>query len=110
DTLEAQVQAQGQHIELSGKGKGVLDAFVKGLSAAINHDIVLLDYNEHALPSKLGSENEQAEAMAYVQISIQGQRYCAASHCDDIVTASMQAVLNALSRSDLKIASSAISA
>ncbi|WP_409438858.1 2-isopropylmalate synthase [Psychromonas sp. GE-S-Ul-11] len=107
DTLEAKVQAQGQHIELSGKGKGVLDAFVKGLSAAIGHDIVLLDYNEHALPSKLGAENEQAEAMAYVQISIQGQRYCAASHCDDIVTASMQALLNALSRSDVSVAKTA---
>ncbi|MDN2663324.1 2-isopropylmalate synthase [Psychromonas sp. 14N.309.X.WAT.B.A12] len=107
DTLEAKVQAQDQHIELSGKGKGVLDAFVKGLSAAIGHDIVLLDYNEHALPSKLGAENEQAEAMAYVQISIQGQRYCAASHCDDIVTASMQALLNALSRSDVSVAKTA---
>jgi len=107
DTLEAKVQAQGQHIELSGKGKGVLDAFVKGLSAAIGHDIVLLDYNEHALPSKVGSENEQAVAMAYVQISIQGQRYCAASHCDDIVTASMQALLNALSRSDVSVAKTA---
>ncbi|RBW47986.1 2-isopropylmalate synthase [Psychromonas sp. B3M02] len=107
DTLEAKLQTQGQQVGLSGKGKGVLDAFVKGLSATIGHDIVLLDYNEHALPSTAGSENEQAVAMAYVQISIQGQRYCAASHCDDIVTASMQAVLNALSRSDVQVVNSA---
>ena len=104
DTLQAQLQTQDGTIELKGQGKGVLDAFVKGLSAAIDHDIVLIDYNEHALPSTAEAENEQAEAMAYVQISIQGQRYCAASHCDDIVTASMQAVLNAVSRSDIKIA------
>lgn len=103
DTLQALLNTQDQSIELKGKGKGVLDAFVKGLSAAIGHDIVLIDYSEHALPSKLGSENEQAEAMAYVQISIQGNRYCAASHCDDIVTASMQAVLNALGRSEIKV-------
>jgi 2-isopropylmalate synthase len=104
DTLQAQLQTQNGTIELKGQGKGVLDAFVKGLSAAIDHDIVLIDYNEHALPSTAEAENEQAEAMAYVQISIQGQRYCAASHCDDIVTASMQAVLNAVSRSDINIA------
>jgi 2-isopropylmalate synthase len=104
DTLQAQLQTKEGTIDLKGQGKGVLDAFVKGLSAAIAHDIVLIDYNEHALPSTAEAENEQAEAMAYVQISIQGQRYCAASHCDDIVTASMQAVLNAVSRSDIKIA------
>ncbi len=106
DTLQAQLKTQNQILELNGKGKGVLDAFVKGLSAAIGHDIVLIDYTEHALPSKLGSENEQAEAMAYVQISIKGSRYCAASNCHDILTASMQAVLNALGRSNVNVASS----
>ncbi|MEL0659596.1 2-isopropylmalate synthase [Psychromonas arctica] len=106
DTLQAQLTTQNQTLELKGKGKGVLDAFVKGLSAAIGHDIVLIDYTEHALPSKLGAENEQAEAMAYVQISIQGSRYCAASNCHDILTASMQAVLNALGRSNVNVASS----
>jgi len=98
DTLQAKIQIADSVIEIDGHGKGVLDAFVKGLSENIKHDIVLLDYSEHALPSRFGAENEQAEAMAYVQISIQGQRYCAAAQCGDIVTASMQAVLNATSR------------
>ncbi|MDA7746740.1 2-isopropylmalate synthase, partial [Psychromonas sp.] len=98
DTLQATLDTSNGEIALNGKGKGVLDAFVKGLSASIGDDIVLIDYNEHALPSTLDAENEQAEAMAYVQISIKGNRYCAAAHCDDIVTASMQAVLNALGR------------
>ncbi|WP_160064026.1 2-isopropylmalate synthase [Psychromonas sp. L1A2] len=106
DTLQAQLTTQNQTLELKGEGKGVLDAFVKGLSVAIGHDIVLIDYTEHALPSKLGAENEQAEAMAYVQISIKGSRYCAASNCHDILTASMQAVLNALGRSNVNVASS----
>ncbi|WP_208380163.1 2-isopropylmalate synthase [Psychromonas algarum] len=103
DTLSAELQFDTSIVELTGQGKGVLDAFVKGLSETIGHDIVLLDYNEHALPSIAGAENEQAEAMAYVQISIKGSRYCAAAHCVDIVTASMQAVLNALGRSDIDI-------
>jgi len=64
---------------------------------------VLIDYSEHALPSKFGAENQQAEAMAYVQISIQGKRYCAAAQCGDIVTASMQAVANAVSRSGVNL-------
>ena len=105
DTLQVELEIADQVVGIKGEGKGVLDAFVKGLSAKIGHDIVLLDYNEHAMPSKLGAENEQAEAMAYVQISIKGHRYCAASHCEDIVTASMQAVLNALGRSGVEIES-----
>ena len=103
DTLQAQLETGFSTIEVNGKGNGVLDAFVKGLSEVIDNDIVLIDYNEHALPSKIGAENEQAEAMAYVQISLNGKRYCAAAHCEDIVTASIQAVLNALARSDNNI-------
>ncbi|BCE02639.1 2-isopropylmalate synthase [Marinicellulosiphila megalodicopiae] len=103
DTLNAQLTLDKQSFDISGKGKGVLDAFVRALSAKIGHDIVLLDYNEHALPSKQGAQNEQAEAVAYVQISINGHRYCAAAICGDIVTASMQAVLNAFGRCEVVV-------
>jgi 2-isopropylmalate synthase len=111
DSLQAQILTMNGLVSIKGQGKGVLDAFVKGLSASVGADIVLIDYSEHALPSKEGAENEQAEAMAYVQLSLQGRRYCAAAKCHDIVTASLQAVLNAVSRSgavcqhrDLKLA------
>jgi 2-isopropylmalate synthase len=103
DILQAELSVEQQSIAIHGEGKGVLDAFVRGLSDAINHDIVLMDYNEHALPNKLGAENEQAEAIAYVQLSIQGTRYCAAAKCEDIVSASLQAVLNALHKSALPL-------
>jgi 2-isopropylmalate synthase len=103
DQLEAQVSSLHGDILLTGEGKGMLEAFVNGLSAAISDDIVLIDYNEHALPSRKGAENEQAEAIAYVQLSVQGARYCAAARCKDIVSASLQAVLNAVSRSDVDI-------
>ena len=103
DSLKAQIRTVNGLVTIDGQGKGVLDAFVKGLSASMQTDIVLIDYNEHALPSRKGAENEQAEAMAYVQLSIQGARYCAAAKCEDIVTASLQAVLNAVSRSGAKI-------
>ncbi|WP_028865963.1 2-isopropylmalate synthase [Psychromonas aquimarina] len=99
DMLQAQIASVNGSVTIDGQGKGVLDAFVRGLSESIETEIVLIDYNEHALPSRKGAENEQAEAMAYVQLSIQGARYCAAAKCDDIVSASLQAVLNAVSRS-----------
>jgi 2-isopropylmalate synthase len=103
DILAAQILGINGLVTINGQGKGVLDAFVRGLSESIETDIVLIDYNEHALPSKMGAENQQAEAIAYVQLSIQGARYCAAAKCDDIVSASLQAVLNAVIRSGANI-------
>ncbi|WP_435235340.1 2-isopropylmalate synthase [Psychromonas sp. PT13] len=103
DQLEVLVSSIDGEMLLNGEGKGMLEAFVNGLSAAINSDIVLIDYNEHALPSRNGAENEQAEAIAYVQLNVQGARYCAAASCKDIVSASLQAVLNAVSRSDVSL-------
>lgn len=103
DSLQAQIRTVNGAVTINGQGKGVLDAFVKGLSAAMQTDILLIDYNEHALPSRKGAENEQAEAIAYVQLTIQGSRYCAAAKCEDIVTASLQAVLNAVVRSGAEL-------
>jgi len=103
DILQAALSVAGNDVAINGEGKGVLAAFVRGLSDVISHDIVLIDYSEHAMPSKLGAENEQAEAMAYVQLSINGVRYCAAAKSVDIVNASLQAVVNAVIRSGADI-------
>jgi len=99
DRLQATILATDKEIAIDGEGKGVLDAFVRGISNVSNSEIVLIDYNEHALPNQLGAENEQSEAIAYVQLSIKGTRYCAAAKSGDIVNASLQAVLNAVSKS-----------
>jgi 2-isopropylmalate synthase len=43
-------------------------------------------------------DNEQSEAIAYVQLSINGERSCGAGCSEDIVGASLRAVLNAIAR------------
>lgn len=106
DVLQAEIVVKDNVVAINGKGKGVLDAFVRGLSDAISTDIALIDYNEHAMPSEKGAENEQAVAIAYVQLSIKGTRYCAAAKCEDIVSASLQAVLNAIHKSGLAFCTS----
>ena len=98
DQLSAEVKSTAGVIEINGRGKGVLDAFVQGLAEKIGSNIVLIDYSEHTLGS-----DEQAEAMAYVQLSVKGSRFCAAARSDDIVNASLQAVLNAVGRSGASI-------
>ncbi len=96
DQLQTTIITESGPLVLEGTGKGVLDAFVRSLSEHVGTEIVLIDYSEHTLGS-----DEQAEAMAYIQVSINGNRYCAAGKSADIVSSSLQAVLNALQRSDI---------
>ena len=94
DRLCAQLKVADKTIEIRGEGKGLLDAFVQALSAEYHLDLALIDYSEHTL-----GHTAEAEAMAYIQLSINGQRFCAAARSTDIVGASLQALLNAFMRS-----------
>jgi 2-isopropylmalate synthase len=98
DRLRASlVSAQG-NFDIASDGKGILDAFVTAINTRLNTTIVIVDYSEHTL-----GDNEQSEAIAYVQLSINGQRSCGAGCSEDIVGASLRAVLNAVSRVGVEI-------
>ncbi|MFT5136153.1 MAG: 2-isopropylmalate synthase [Candidatus Azotimanducaceae bacterium] len=95
DSMDAVLIDQGQDYRISGKGRGVLEAFVAGLSNYLGQTFVIVDYNEHTL-----GRNEGAEAIAYVQISINQQRVCGVGKSHDILGATLKAVLNAVARSE----------
>ena len=97
DTLEA-ILIDGGEYPLNGVGRGVLEAFVEGLSKHIGRAVVIIDYSEHTL-----GQSEGSEAMAYVQISIDQQRVCGAGKSRDILGATLNAILNAVFRSDVMI-------
>ena len=96
DELTATLVTDSGKVEIAGEGKGILDAFVTAINQKIDSRIVIIDYSEHTL-----GDNEQAQAMAYVQLSINGQRSCGAGCSEDIVGASLRAVLNAVARADV---------
>jgi len=98
DQLTAMLITQTGRIEISSEGKGILDAFVSALNGKLDSRLVLVDYSEHTL-----GDNEQSEAMAYVQLNIDGKRFCGAGCSEDIVGASLRAVLNAVSRAGVNI-------
>ncbi len=98
DQLTAVLLTQSGRVEISGDGKGILDAFVSAINSKLNSRLVLVDYSEHTL-----GDNEQSEAMAYIQLSINGMRFCGAGCSEDIVGASLRAVLNAVSRAGVDI-------
>ena len=98
DELTATLITESGRVEIASEGKGILDAFVSAINKKIDSRLVIVDYSEHTL-----GDNEQAKAMAYVQLSINGQRSCGAGCSEDIVGASLRGVLNAVARAGVVI-------
>lgn len=98
DQLSAELLVENSHdaIKIDGSGCGILDSFIHAIKINTSSKIIIIDYNEHTL-----GNTEQSEAICYVQLSINGQRYCGAGKSEDIVGASLQAVLNTIARADL---------
>ncbi len=99
DSMEATLLDGSAEISIQGQGRGVLEAFVEGLSKHIAQPLVIIDYNEHTLGA-----DEASEAMAYVQISVGQQRVCGAGKSRDMLGATLNALLNALARSSVEAA------
>jgi 2-isopropylmalate synthase len=97
DRLSATLVTENGHVDIASDGKGILDAFVRAINSILDTKLVLVDYSEHTL-----GDNEQSEAIAYVQLSINGQRSCGAGCSEDIVGASLRAVLNAVARAGVE--------
>ncbi len=93
DQLTAVINFKNKKLQINGAGKGVLDAFINSLSTNVKQSLILVEYTEHSL-----GNNEQAQAVAYVQLSVNGERFCGVAKNSDIVSASFQAVLNACGR------------
>jgi len=99
DVIQAQVVEAGSALSMHGKGEGALSAFIDGWIKRSGKQISVVDYNEHALGS-----GTNAEAVAYVQLNIDGQRVSGAAFDHDTVSASLNAVLSALNRSMAAVA------
>ncbi|MFT5691853.1 MAG: 2-isopropylmalate synthase [Oceanicoccus sp.] len=98
DRIAVGLEWNKQVISLKGEGNGVIDAFVNAISHNSGVSIVLVDYSEHAI--NLGSDlGAKSAAMAYVQLNINGERICGVANSEDIVEASLAAIINGLNRS-----------
>ena len=92
--LAATVQWQGDILDLEGEGTGPIDAFVQALSTALDRQLRVLDYTEHAI-----GEGANAQAVAYVEMRIDERQTVYGVGMDaNIVSASMRAILSGLQR------------
>ncbi|MET0012801.1 MAG: 2-isopropylmalate synthase [Sedimenticola sp.] len=96
DVIEASVIIDGREQTIRGEGEGAISAFVDAWTRTSGQDLNVVDYSEHAI-----GEGTDAEAVAYVQINIDGRRVSGVSFDHDTVSASLKAVLSALNRAQL---------
>jgi len=93
DRLQADVLDGGQTHRLAGTGNGVVASFVDAMHRFTGKEIVLVEYSEHAL-----SHSADAEAICYIQLNVEGERHCGVGRSHDIIQASLDGILGAMSR------------
>ena len=90
DHVHAQLLIDDKVVEISGDGHGVMDAFAQALQNRYGFQISIQEYSEHAM-----QEGSDADAISYLQVNIEGQHYYGVAIHEDIVTASLNAILSA---------------
>jgi len=93
ETISGTIQLDNQEFEIRGEGAGMLEAFVDGLESTFDMELQVLEYGEHAL-----SQSSTADAVTYLQLKHDGNRFTGIAIDEDIVTSSVNALLNAVSQ------------
>ena len=93
DELQAELRDGNTIHKLTGTGTGVVASFVDAMQRFTGKQIVLVEYSEHAL-----SHSADAEAVCYIQLNINGDRYCGVGRSHDIIQASLDGILRAINR------------
>ncbi len=91
--LTARMSSSGEHAVVQGEGTGSLDAFVSGLREWLDTELRVLDYQEHSKGTGV-----DAQAVAYVEMIVEGRELWGCGIHTDITTASMRAIVSALNR------------
>jgi len=91
--LQAVLRDGSEEVSLSGTGNGPISAFLEVL-AKQGITVSLLDYSEHTLGA-----SKDAQAAAYVELSVAGKTLWGVGIDGDISNASLKAVISAVNRS-----------
>ncbi len=93
DQLRAELLEGSARSILTGTGNGVVASFVDAMQRFTGRQIVLVEYSEHAL-----SQSADAEAVCYIQLNIDGERFCGVGRSSDIIQASLDGILGAINK------------
>lgn len=93
DRIAIDLQLGRRELTLHGAGEGAIEAFVDAWQRSFGNRVSVVDYAEHALES-----GTDAEAAAYIQLNVDGERVAAAALDRDTVNASLKALVTALNK------------
>ncbi|MBP6683458.1 MAG: 2-isopropylmalate synthase, partial [Halioglobus sp.] len=93
DRLQAELRQGSAVHNLTGSGNGVVASFVDAMERFTGKHIVLVEYSEHAL-----SHSADAEAICYIQLNVNGDRFCGVGRSHDIIQASLDGILGAINK------------
>ncbi|CDJ99111.1 2-isopropylmalate synthase (Alpha-isopropylmalate synthase) (Alpha-IPM synthetase) [Microbacterium sp. C448] len=91
-SLEVTLRDGDERFEASGHGNGPVAAFLEVVRAE-GFDVTVYDYVEHAL-----SAGGDAQAAAYVELQVEGERLWGVGVDGDISTASLKAIVSGVNR------------
>lgn len=97
DKVNAELLSNSGTVKISGTGNGALSAFSEALGKHFNMRVDIIQYQEHALT--MGSDSQ---AIAYVQANIDGDRFNGVAIDNDIVSASIQALLATVNQKSIQ--------
>jgi 2-isopropylmalate synthase len=93
ERIKGEIDLDGKRFSVVGNGNGMLEAFVDAMQQTFGLQLQILEYGEHAL-----SQSAKAEAVTYIQLKHEGERFTGIAIDKDIVTSSVNALLNAVSQ------------
>jgi 2-isopropylmalate synthase len=95
DRIRVELDTPAGALLLAGEGEGALTALVDALQRQRGAAIDVLDYQEHALEAGTDSK-----AVAYVLVSVDGERHIGVAMGSDVLGTSMQAVISAVAAAE----------
>ena len=96
--LEAIINFEGDDYIIKGAGNGPIDAFNNALKQKELKNYKFVNYHEHAL-----SDGSHAKGVAYVEIEVGGEPYFGVGISENINTAAINALMNAINKSYMKM-------
>lgn len=91
DSIQAVIVTPTGEVTILGRGDGALTAFIDALQCGLNQKLEIIHYDEHAL-----TEGTDATAICYIQVDVDGSVKTGVAYHNDIVSASVNAVLKTL--------------
>ncbi len=85
------IDKDNKSTEIEGRGAGTLTSFIRAMEKHLDKTIRVLNYTEHSL-----SSGTRAQAIAYVQIEVDGKLQIGVARNQDTVTAMLKAALFAI--------------